>query len=235
MRAIKPNNCNRRDLLATARNSLGVWGVWALGGCSIINLQNVDLDVYTLSPKNTFSDQAPSVNWQLLVDHPQSATGLNKQLISLRVQPLEVLYYDHAIWVEPLPDLIQRLLIESFENSQKIPSVGRSTIGLQSDFRIRFDIREFQAEYRDDQGNWGQEGSPPVINATFSANLILAQERRIVAVETFRARLRANSLEFPDIIKAFDQALGKILKRIVNWALIEGERQHRQSLQNTRN
>ena len=43
--------------------------------------------------------------------------------------------------------MIQTLLIESFENTGKIIAVGRQSLGLRSDFNLKLEVREFQAEY----------------------------------------------------------------------------------------
>ena len=46
-------------------------------------------------------------------------------------------------------DLVESLtlLVESFENTGKIVAVGRQAIGLRSDFNLKSELREFQAEY----------------------------------------------------------------------------------------
>ena len=55
------------------------------------------------------------------------------------------------------------MLIESFENSGKIVAVGRESAGLRSDFVLRTELREFQAEYF--------EPGPPKMRVRRSAKL----------------------------------------------------------------
>jgi cholesterol transport system auxiliary component len=44
-------------------------------------------------------------------------------------------------------------------------------------------------------------------------------DRRIIASETFEQRVKARGRRFPDVIDAFDQALGTVLKNIVVFTL----------------
>ena len=44
--------------------------------------------------------------------------------------------------------MVQILVVEFFENAKKILGVGREQIGLRSDFVLKNELREFQAEYK---------------------------------------------------------------------------------------
>ena len=104
-------------------------------------------DIYTLTPKSTFDNDLPKVKWQLVVDQPTAARGLDTDRIALHPEPTEIKYYAGARWTDRAPDMVQTLMLESFENTGKIVAVGRQTIGLRSDFNLVSDLREFQAEY----------------------------------------------------------------------------------------
>ena len=54
--------------------------------------------------------------------------------------------------------------------------------------------------------------------------------RNIEASKTFEALERARNNSFQDIIAAYDDALGKVLRRLVEWSLTEAERIDRQGL-----
>src|SRR3546814_9880616 len=56
-------------------------------------------------------------------------------------------YYARSGWADRAPLMIQTLMIESFENSRKIVSVGRESIGLRADFILKSELRELQAVY----------------------------------------------------------------------------------------
>lgn len=197
----------------------------ALGGCSVELPGSGEAPrLFVLSPKSSFEEDLPKVSWQLLVDTPITAAGLSSQRIALNRNRLEMEYFANAGWTDSLPNLVQRLMIESFENSEKIISVGRQAIGLRANFIINTDLREFQAEYDPDNPD-----APPVAHVKINAKMIKMPERRIVASQTFEYSIAANSGKMEDIIKAFDDSLGKALKRIVAWALTNGDRIQRES------
>ena len=120
-------------------------------------------DLYTLSPKSSFDAGLPSVSWQLVVEEPGAAGGLSTQKIALRANALELQYFAGARWTERAPRLVQTLMVESFENTDRIVAVGRQAIGLRSDFNLKSELREFQAEY-------GAEGARPCASMSRSSN-----------------------------------------------------------------
>ena len=119
-------------------------------------------------------------------------------------------------------------MIESFENSGRIVSVGREQIGLRSDFLLKSDLREFQAEYDEaipaDATALEANYSAPWARVRINLKLVKMPQREIVATETFERRIRAEANTMTDIIAAFDDALGKALKSAVAWTLTTGEK-----------
>lgn len=184
--------------------------------------------LYVLTPKSTFPKDMPAVKWQLLVETPNSPAGLNTARIALQDSPVELRYFRKANWTDFGPKMVQSLMIESFENSGQIVSVGREQIGLRSDFVLKSDLREFQAEYDgaipDDATALAATYSAPWARVRVNLKLVKMPQREIVATETFERRVRATSNTMTDIIAAFDEALGKTLKSAVVWTLKTGEK-----------
>jgi cholesterol transport system auxiliary component len=172
--------------------------------------------LYTLTPKSNFAQAAP-VGWQLVVEEPYAAGGLNNARIALRSSPTELDYFALALWTDRAPRMVQTLLVESFENSGRIVAVGRQAIGLRSDYNLKSELREFQAEY-------ASPTAVPEIRVRLNAKVIRQPQRAIVASENFEAVVPAASNSMGDIIAAFDDAMGKVLKRTVEWTLAEAER-----------
>ena len=57
-----------------------------------------------------------------------------------------------------------------------------------------------------------------------NAKLVQMPQRTIVGSQSFEAKVGANADRIEDIVGAFDDALGKALKRIVQWTLVQGHR-----------
>jgi cholesterol transport system auxiliary component len=181
-----------------------------LGGCEILPQVSEPIDIYTLTPKTSFGDQPlPQVNWQLIIELPVAAAGLDTARIALQHTPYTLEYFARASWTDNAPAMVQTLIIESFESTDRILAVGREAIGLRPDFILKTDLREFQAIYYDN------ESEAPTILVRMNAKLVEMPERRIVDSNTFERRVPAASNSFKDIIEAFDEALGHVIKNIV--------------------
>lgn len=168
--------------------------------------------LFSLTPKSTFEQPERPLDLQLAIAEPHAGRALQTDRIALRPAPLEFRYVKDARWAGTAPDMIQTLLMESFENSRALRAVDRETNIPRSDYLLLVDLREFQA---DDYG-----GGPPQANVRLTLKLVRLPEARIVASEGFGAEVpaaRRGSLH--DLIEAFDTALGKVLKRSVAWTI----------------
>lgn len=172
-------------------------------------------DLYVLSPKSTFPDGLPTVDWQLVVEEPSTAKGIDTDRIAIAPHPLEVKYLAGSRWADRAPRMIQQLLIQSFENSEKIVSVGRQSIGLRSDFVLKTELREFQAEKTPDGGTQ--------VRVRVNLKLVRQAVGMIVASESFESIKPAASEKVPDIVQSFDDAVGAVFKRAVAWTLKAGD------------
>ncbi|MBE9554391.1 MAG: membrane integrity-associated transporter subunit PqiC, partial [Proteobacteria bacterium] len=103
--------------------------------------------LYVLTPKSTYPDDLPKVDWQLLVEQTTSPAGLDTQRIAVAYSQIELDYFARSNWTDRAPEMVLRLMVESFENSGKIIAVGRDAIGLRSNILLKTELREFQAEY----------------------------------------------------------------------------------------
>jgi cholesterol transport system auxiliary component len=197
-------------------------------GCSIeLPGSGAPPRMYVLTPKSTFDESMPSVDWQLLIEVPNSPAGINTARIALSDSPIEMRYFAHANWTDQAPKMVQTLLVESFENSNRIVSVGREAIGLRADYILKTELREFQAEYPQPLPREADEtvatDIPPIIRVRINAKLIQLPRRSIVASVNFESTVTAESNSMLAIINAFDDALGKTMKRLVVWTLKNGK------------
>ena len=76
-------------------------------------------------PDREVPPDLPRVDWQLIIETPVAAAGLNTSRIALQRSPVTLEYYANANWTDVAPLMVQTLLIESFENSGKIVAVSR--------------------------------------------------------------------------------------------------------------
>ena len=204
--------CSRRALL---ERGLALPLALAATGCGgILPGRGPPVDLYRLTPKSSFEAGKPKAEWQLVLEAPTSAASLNTTRIALQRDPMKIEYYARAGWIDRAPAMLQTLMLESFENSGRIISVGRENIGLRSDFVLKTDLREFQALYYD--------GTPPSVLVAFNLKLVQMPRREIVGSILLSHKAQAQSDRVADVVEAYDLALGKVLKRTVGWTLATG-------------
>lgn len=207
-----PSNLPRRRLLQAA----AAVPLAALAGCtSLVPGQRPPPNFYRLTPKSTFDADLPRADWQLILEPPVANAALDTVRIALMRQPMEVEYYARANWTDQAPAMVQTLMIESFENSERIVSIGRESLGLRADFVLKSELREFQAEYLG--------GGPPQAHVTINVKLVRMPRREIVANQSFTSRAAARADTLPAVVNAFDDALGNCLRKLVEWTLRTGQ------------
>jgi cholesterol transport system auxiliary component len=86
---------------------------------------------------------------------------------------------------------------------------------LRADYVLKSELREFQAEYF--------EPGPPLAHVAINVKLVKMPRREIVANESFSSRAPATADTLPAVVEAFDEALGQVLRRLVEWTLRTGQ------------
>ena len=165
--------------------------------------------------KSTFSEDLPTVDWQLVLEIPIANAGLSTTRVALQSSPTQLEYFANSSWTDRAPVMVQTLMIESFENSDRIVAVGRESVGLRADFILKTELREFQAEYF--------RGTLPSVRVAINAKLVKMPRRAIIGSESFEAVAPAKADTMDEIIAAYDAALGSVLKNLVQWTLTKGQ------------
>lgn len=210
------NKIGRRALLLRAG---GIASAALLTGCNgLLPTAGPPPRLFRLTPKSTFDD-LPQVDWQLLIELPEAPAGLNTTRVALLRDQTELEYYARANWTDRAPSMIQTLIIESFQNSGAIVAVGRESIGLRSDFVLKTELREFQAEYPAGPAS----GRAPDAHVRLNGILVQMPRRAIIASVQIDRKMPAAADRLAAIVAAFDDALGSALKELVTWTLTTGE------------
>ncbi|MBZ0222393.1 MAG: membrane integrity-associated transporter subunit PqiC [Dokdonella sp.] len=153
------------------------------------------------------------VNWQLLVETPQSSETLNTPRIVVMPSPGVIEVYPGARWSDPAPALLRRLIVQGFEQSGRILGVGSPTTGLNADYALAIDLHAFQGEVRAD-------GSHAVV--AFQARLLDYRSSRVLASRAFNADEPIASKDSAAAFNAFQSAVSESVASLVEWTLQEG-------------
>jgi cholesterol transport system auxiliary component len=186
--------------------------VLGLAGCGGLLSDAPKRELYRVSPKFAFPAGLPHVGAQLLVATPTAPAGLDTERIALSRAPLSLDYFADAQWADRVPYLIQTALVDGFEKSAAIPAVGPDRGGLRADFVLETAIGDFAALYDSSNG-------PPHVSVRLTAQLVRMPERKIVAQTSVSREVNATTNAVPEIVRAFDEALGGAIGEVVTWTL----------------
>jgi cholesterol transport system auxiliary component len=167
--------------------------------------------LYVLRPMLAPAMGAP-VRWRLAVAAPNAAQSLDTPRIALSRSATTMDYFANSAWTDPVPLMVQRLLLQSFEASGRIAAVDRDTAGLETDYLLETEIRDFAAHYDNPQG-------PPQIAVNIQARMVKMPQRDIAGSLAAQQQAQASANNLDSIVLAFNQATGAALTQIAAWSL----------------
>jgi cholesterol transport system auxiliary component len=192
--------------------------VLPLAACSsLLNVQRTPFTIYSpklAAPAATAS--APRVDWQLAVETPLASDALDTTRIVVMPSPGVIEVYPGARWSDSAPALLRNLIVQGFEDSQRIVGVGSAASGLRADYALAIEVRDFQLEM-----NAGTHAE-----IRLQVRLLDYTTNRVLAARTFDAQAPAATTDAAAAFGAFQDALNRIVPELVEWTLREGEAMH---------
>ena len=168
--------------------------------------------LYRSNPTFAFAANLPHSGAQFGVATPTAPAGLDTARIALSRAPETLDYYADAEWTDSVPFLVRTALVEGFEKSATLPAVGPASLGFRADFELETAIADFTAIYPAANG-------PPRVLVRLDVKLLRLPERRIAAQVSISREADAASNALPEIVRAFDAALGGAVEQIVTWTV----------------
>jgi cholesterol transport system auxiliary component len=170
---------------------------------------------FTLSPVTGFPPGQRPVGWSLVVDEPTAPRQIDTSRIAVMNGPFQVKYYADVEWTDTAPSMVQLLLLQSFQNTGRLPVVAPTRQTLATDFLLLSTLRKFQVD-RDAAGM-------PQAEATLETTLLRMPRREPVATARFERATPLPSDSIDAVTAAFNASLGEVMRRVVEWTLREGE------------
>jgi cholesterol transport system auxiliary component len=197
----------------TSRHSGGMRTIVALAlaltaaGCSSIGLGGGAPPTFDLTAPTQFGGSR-AARGQLVVQDPTTIGVLDSDKIVVRTAGGEITALPNAQWADRLPRLVQVRLVQTFENSRRIRSVGRPGDRLVADYQLLLDIRSFEIVAVDGAS----------ADVSIAAKIVGDRSGRIVAARVFQARVPATNTDGGPASAALDAAWEKVAVEIVHWA-----------------
>jgi cholesterol transport system auxiliary component len=167
-----------------------------------------------LTPVTDFRRGLPAVKWSLVVDEPTAARQIDTSRIALMNGPFRVEYYADVEWTDTAPAMVQLLLMQSFQNTGRLPVVAPTRQTLATDFLLLSNLRKFQVE--------NDASGTPQATVVLEATLLKMPRRLPVATARFEKATPVDSKSTEAVTAAFDASLGEVMQRVVDWTLQQG-------------
>ncbi len=158
------------------------------------------------------------VNFNLSVNVPRSSQVLNNEKILVKPRPSVIQYYRQIAWSDRIPKLVHRRLLQAFEDSKRVRSVGARADGFDSQYDLLIEIRDFQIE--PSEKTPAKNGIQPLqVKVTFFAKLIYEQNAKVVRSTKITRIVEVGAETRQNIATAFNSAFGKATASLVKWTL----------------
>jgi cholesterol transport system auxiliary component len=131
-----------------------------------------DRYVIAAAPAAPSATQTAASGTDLAIARPDVAPGLDTNRIAvLRGRQLE--YFRGAQWGGSVAEVVQALLVSSFQDQRLFHSVTSEQARVSSDYTLDVEVRDFQAEY-------GEGRSSPEVKVTIVGRIIRIEDRELV-------------------------------------------------------
>ena len=157
----------------------------------------------------------PQVAWSLATTRSSSMPILEGPGIVVSPAPGELQVYRGALWARSPSELVEDSVLRTLEASGKIAAVARQSSGMDADYRLLLEVREFRADYAG--------GAVPSASLDINAKLLHTSDLLIVGSRSFQLTQPASDTEVASVVSAFGQALDTLAPQIAGWALTTGQ------------
>jgi cholesterol transport system auxiliary component len=186
------------------RRAVIVLAVLACGGCgSLLETELPPSTSYVLASAPAASTGVARSEADLSIGRPDLAPGLDTERIAvLKGQQLD--YYRGAQWGGRATEIVQTLIVESFEDQQLFRSVTTEQSRVSSDYVLDVSVRDFQAEYASDN-------DAPTAHMTILGRLIRVSDRQLVQTFAATAQNKASDNRMAAVAAAFETTAQKVV------------------------
>jgi cholesterol transport system auxiliary component len=197
------------------RSATIAFAVLAAAGCAKL-FTEAPRPLFRVSAPLDVAANLPHTNAQIVVDAPYAPEGLELRRIAIVRASNGLDYLADGDWADRTPDMVRAVLVEAFENSKAVAAVGPDTLDLRADFEIDGDLRHFEAVYDSPAAT---SNAAPTVWVALAVKLVKIPEHKILAQTLISARELAAANATPQIVAAFNTAMGSVAKQVVAWTL----------------
>lgn len=187
-------------------------GVCLLSGCGALSALRgePERDVFELRPPAALTGCGRASIGELVIEPPKARSTLDSDRIMIRPSVLQTQYLPDAQWGDTVPEMLQRLLVQSFGDTGSFSYVGRAPLGISGDYALISEIQDFNAELTADG---------VVVKLSVDAQMVSEMDASIVSRGRFAATVPAAGTRTADLIPAFDAGARQLVAQMTEWGL----------------
>lgn len=185
-----------------------------LAGCaalSAVSDATTPLDVYELrAPGGIEATSRRALPRDVIIELPTTGGSLATDRIMIRPDTLQAQYLPGVRWSEPVPVMVQTLMLRSVEATGAVRYVGRKPLGGSGDYALVTEIVDFQAEQLD-----GSDAA--TVNLRMIVRVVRERDARIIASRTFDSSAESPSTETQALVETFNTAADAVFTEFAGW------------------
>jgi cholesterol transport system auxiliary component len=158
---------------------------------------------YVLAAAPASSTGVTKSEADLSIGRPDLSPGLDSERIAV-LKGRQLDYYRGAQWGGRTAEVVQTLLVDSFEDQQLFRSVTPEQSRVASEYVLDVSVRDFQAEYANDN-------DAPTAHVTIQGRLIRVVDRQLVDTFAATAQSKASDNRLNAVAAAFETAAHKVV------------------------
>lgn len=170
---------------------LALVGLVALTSCSLSGRK--ENAVYNLSPQLTVAESKCRSGAGIEIAAPTTSAGLEGRRVAV-VEESKLNYYTGIRWAAPASDMVQQVMVESFEKSKAFKTVTTDVDGVGAEYVLLTDIRDYQVT----------NAKAPTVKLRFISKLV--RDRKVVATIPVEKVVTPAENKTAAIVEAFNKA-----------------------------
>lgn len=148
---------------------------------------------------------------QILVPEPRALEALSSPRIAVKPTALTIAYYPNVQLQDTAPKVLQRVLLDTFQNTGRVKAVGLPGQSLLINYQVVTDIRAFQVE------TFGTD----LARVEVAAKLLNDSNGQVVTDRIFTAVVPISGDSPEAAAEGLNAALRELAVEVVNWTLAE--------------
>ncbi|MCF3932830.1 ABC-type transport auxiliary lipoprotein family protein [Acuticoccus sp. M5D2P5] len=148
---------------------------------------------------------------QILVPEPRALEALASNKIAVKPTELTISYYPEVAYQDTVPRVLQRVLLDTFQNTGRVNAVGLPGQSLLINYQVVTEVRSFQVEtYAGDKAR-----------VVVAVKLLNDSNGRVLSSRIFDTMVPLSSDAPEPAMVGMNQAVQQLSADIVNWTLAQ--------------